>query len=152
MLATVLVLALSAPGAPEEKEKELTAAAKKDLKALEGVWKAVKAVTDGNEETPKMDNQDVILEFKGRKLLVNEKEIMEIATMDPTTDPKIIDLKALADMGGIRKDTVYEGIYKLDKDTFQLALHVEGGSNRPAKFESAAGSKIVVVTFERQKK
>jgi uncharacterized protein (TIGR03067 family) len=152
MLATLVAFALAAPAAPEEKPKELTEAAKKDLKALEGVWKAVKAVTDGNEETPKMGDQDVVLEFKGRKLLVNEKEIMEIAAIDPATDPKCIDLKALADMGGIRKDTVYEAIYKLEKDTLTLALHVEGGSNRPSKFESAAGSKVVVVTLERQKK
>ena len=84
MVATLLALALlssadaapivlsarpaapAKPAAPNDKEKELTDAAKKDLKALEGVWKAVKAVTDGAEETPKMGDQDVILEFKGR--------------------------------------------------------------------------------------
>jgi uncharacterized protein (TIGR03067 family) len=150
MLAALVACSLMVSPAFAE-EKELPEAAQKDLKKLEGKWKAVKAVTDGEEETPMADAQDVFIEFKGRKLIMNDKEIMHVATMDPSTDPKCMDLKAVVDMGGIRKDTVYEAIYKIDGDTLLLAIHVEGGTNRPAKFESAKGSKVVVVTLKREK-
>jgi uncharacterized protein (TIGR03067 family) len=161
MLATFVVLALSAVDAapialaarpaepPKEKEKELTEAAKKDLKKLEGVWKPVKGIKDGVEET---DDEDVALEFKGRTLLVKDMEFLEITGLDTTTDPKLIDFKTVADRGPLKKGTVFEGIYKLDGDTLTLALYEEGGTNRPTKFESAKGSKVILITFERQKK
>src|SRR5262245_42165810 len=120
MLAAIMLLTLSAPADPPK----LSEAAEKELKKLEGKWKAVKAVANGNEETPMMDGADVVIEFKGRKLLLNDKEVLEVAALDPSTDPKILDLKALVDMGGLRKDTVLEAIYKLDGDTLMLALHM----------------------------
>jgi uncharacterized protein (TIGR03067 family) len=149
MFAALVTLSLSAPVAEEPK---LTEAAKKDLKALEGKWKAVKAVTNGEEETPMTDGAEVILEFKGRKILLNDKEVLVIATLDPSTDPKILDIKALADMGPLRKDTVLEAIYKLDGDALTLAVYVGEGKKRPEKFESPKDSGVVVVTLKREKK
>src|SRR5687767_11855936 len=134
MLATLLTLALAVPAAPKDKEKELTAAAKKDLTALEGKWKATEILVEGKEEMP--PEAEAIAEFKGRKFLIAGKEVFDIANLDPSTDPKCLDFKALADMGEIRKDTVYEGIYKIDGDTLTLALYIGDGQKRPAKFES----------------
>ena len=151
MLAALVALSLVVPAA-DAKEKELSEAAQKDLKKLEGVWKAVKQVNNGTEEEPKMGGEDVVIEFKGRTLLLAGKEFLTVATMDPAADPKCIDFKSLVDMGPVSKGMVFEGIYKLDGDTLVLALHLEGGSNRPAKFESEKDSKVIVVTFERQKK
>lgn len=150
MLATLLALALTAPAAPEEKEKELTAAAKKDLTALEGKWKATEILVEGREETP--PEEQSIIEFKGRKFLLGEKELFAIGNLDPSTDPKCIDFKAAADMGEIRKDTVYEGIYKIDGDKLTIALYIGEGQKRPAKFESDKDSRVVVATFKREKK
>jgi len=148
MLAAIMLLTLSAPADPPK----LSEAAEKELKKLEGKWKAVKAVANGNEETPMMDGADVVIEFKGRKLLLNDKEVLEVAALDPSTDPKILDVKALVDMGGLRKDTVLEAIYKLDGDTLMLALHMGEAKKRPDKFESEKDSGVVVVTLKREKK
>jgi uncharacterized protein (TIGR03067 family) len=138
---------------PKEKEKGLPEAAKKELKKLEGVWKAVKLVREGTEEeSPKMGGEDVVIEFKGNALLRNGKDFLEVTAVDPSTDPKCIDFKAIVDSGPVTKGTVFESIYKLDGDTLLLALHPEGGSNRPAKFESPKESKVIVVTFQREKK
>ena len=133
-------------------EPKLTEAAQKELKKFEGKWKAVKAVTNGNEETPEMDGAEVILEFKGKKAIVNEKEFFEIATIDPSTDPKCIDLKAVMDRGPITKGTVFEAIYKLDGDTMTIAIHMGETKKRPTKFESEKDSGVVVVTLKREKK
>jgi uncharacterized protein (TIGR03067 family) len=151
MIATILALALAAPAAPEDKEKELTAAAKKELKALEGKWTVTKLAIDGND-VPAPESDEKNIEFKGRKFLLGGKEIFDIDSLDPSTDPKLIDFKGLADMGEIRTGTVYEGIYKLEKDTLTLALYFGEGQKRPTKFESEKDAKVAIVTLEREKK
>jgi uncharacterized protein (TIGR03067 family) len=149
MFAAVVAVCVFASSADEPK---LSDAAQKEVKKLEGKWKAVKAVTNGLEETPEMDGAEVVLEFKGRKLVVNGKEFMEIAAVDPSTDPKCIDLKAVVDQGQIQKGAVFESIYKLDGDDLLLAIHIGADRKRPAKFESEKDSGVVVVTFKREKK
>src|SRR5436190_190649 len=130
MLAAIVALSLFVPAAAKDKEKELTDAAKKDLKKLEGKWTAEKILVEGKEETP--PDEQRIVEFKGRKFLFGDKELFDVAGLDPSADPKCLDFKALNDMGEIRKDTVYEGIYKLDGDTLTLALYIGEGRERPA--------------------
>jgi uncharacterized protein (TIGR03067 family) len=149
MLAALTALSLVVATADPPK---LSEAAEKDLKKLEGKWKAVMAVTNGVEETPTMDGNDVIIEFKGRKLLMNDKELMEVVALDPSTDPKIIDIKALMEMGQLRKDAVLEAIYKLDGDTLMMAVHVGEAKKRPDKFESPKDSNVVFITLKREKK
>jgi hypothetical protein len=61
MIAALLSLSFVVGAADEPK---LSEAAQKELKKFEGKWKAVKAVTNGLEETPEMDGQEVVLEFK----------------------------------------------------------------------------------------
>ncbi|MCI0700415.1 MAG: TIGR03067 domain-containing protein [Planctomycetia bacterium] len=148
-----LTLIVSPANRPEEKEKELPEAAQKELKKLEGKWKATKLVVEGREEEPKgPDGQEVAIEFKARKFLLGGEELFTVAALDPSTTPKILDFKALKDMGEIGKGKTYEGIYKLDGDTLVIALYIGEGQKRPEKFESAEGSKVVVVTFQREKK
>ncbi|MBN9122693.1 MAG: TIGR03067 domain-containing protein [Planctomycetes bacterium] len=151
MIAALVALALAAPAAPEEKEKELSAAAKKELKALEGKWTATKITIDGTD-VPAPDNDDKFIEFKGRKFLLGGNEFFDVTGLDPSADPKLIDFKGLRDMGDIQKGTVYEAIYKLEKDTLTLALYFGSGQKRPDKFESGKDSKIALVTLEREKK
>ena len=152
MFAAILALSFAA-APPEEKEKPLPEAARKDLKKLEGKWKAVKASVNGNEEG---GDKEIFVEFKGRKITVTddgkELEFFEVATLDPSTTPKLIDLKALQDMGPITKGTVYEAIYKVDGDDMSLAIYFGEGRKRPEKFESEKDSLVAAVTFKREKK
>lgn len=151
MLAALVALSLAAPAAPtEDKPKELPEAAKKDLKALEGKWTLTEITINGEAVTPPEEQKSV--EFKGRKFLLAGKEILEIASLDPSTNPKLLDFKAVADMGEIRKDNTYEAIYKIDGDTLTLALYIGAGQKRPAKFESAKDSAVALATFKREKK
>src|SRR5262245_33751714 len=87
------------------KDKELSAEAKKELTKLEGKWKATKLVVDGNETEPQMDGADVIVEFKKEKFLLAGKEFFDVAALDPSTKPKLLDFKALTSMGEISKDS-----------------------------------------------
>jgi uncharacterized protein (TIGR03067 family) len=138
---------------PDDKEKALPEAAQKELKKIEGKWKAVKVVLGGNEDG---DGKDRFIEFKGRKLIVTddgkEMEFFEVAAMDPSTTPKILDLKALLDEGPLTKGSVVEAIYKLDGDDLTIALYIGEGKKRPEKFESEKESMVIVVTLKREKK
>ena len=151
MSALVAVLMIVTFVPVSAKDKELSAEGKKDLEKLQGKWKATKVVIDGNETEPKMDGADVIVEFKKEKFLFAGNEFFDVAALDPSATPKLLDFKALADMGDITKGNTYEGIYKLDGDTLELALYIGEGSKRPAKFESEKDSKVIVVTFKREK-
>jgi uncharacterized protein (TIGR03067 family) len=148
MIAALLSLSFVMATAEEPK---LSEAAQKELKKLEGKWKAVKAVTNGMEETPEMDGNEVMVEFKGSKANVNGKEFFLIAALDPSTDPKCIDLKSAVDQGQITKGTVFESIYKLDGEELIIAINIGGDKKRPAKFESEKDSGVVVVTMKKEK-
>ena len=152
MLAAIVALSFFVSADAKDKEKELTDAAKKDLKKLEGKWKGSKVVADGKEIEPTMNGMDLVVEFKARMFLFLGEDLFEVAALDPSTDPKLLDFKALKDMGELKKGDTYEGIYKLDGDTLTIALATAAGGNRPAKFESAENSKTVLVTFTREKK
>ncbi len=96
------------------------------MKKFQARWKATAATVNGEDALPN-NGKDAFLEFKGRKMLLTqndkEMEFFEIEAADPSTTPKLLDLKAVADMGPITKDTIYEAIYKLDGDTLTIALY-----------------------------
>jgi uncharacterized protein (TIGR03067 family) len=148
MFATLTALCLVAATADDL--PKLSEDGAKELKKFEGKWKPEKIIVDGKEEMPP-EGEDMLLAFKGRKMLVGEKEFFDVAALDPSTDPKILDLKALADMGPVMKGTVYEAIYKLDGDTLTIAIHLGEGKKRPGKLESPMGSGVVLVTLKREK-
>jgi uncharacterized protein (TIGR03067 family) len=149
MIAALLSLTFAVASADEPK---LSEAAQKELKKFEGKWKAVKGTTNGVEETPEIDGAEVIIEFKSGKAIVMGKEFFEFSALDPSTDPKCIDLKSLVQQGPVAKGTVYEGIYKLDGDTLTMAIHIGESRKRPEKFESEKDSGVTVFTMKREKK
>jgi uncharacterized protein (TIGR03067 family) len=152
MFAAIVTLSLAAPAVPDDKEKPLPEAAQKELKKLEAKWKAVKAVTNGQEET---EGKEISVQFKGRKVIVTddgkEMEFFEVAALDPSATPKLLDLKSLVDMGQITKGAVFEAIYKIDGDELTIAIYVGADKKRPEKFESEKDSMVVVVTLKREK-
>ena len=153
MFAILFALSVNTPAAvPDDKDKPLPEAAQKELKKLEAKWKAVKIVVGGNEQEA---GRVTSLEFKGRQLFVHENDkataFFEVAAIDPSTTPKLLDLKALVDEGPITKGTVFETIYKLDGDDLCIAIYFGAGKKRPEKFESEKESMVVVVTLKREK-
>jgi uncharacterized protein (TIGR03067 family) len=138
MFTALVCLALAAPTDPP-KDKELPEAAKKELKKLEGKWKVTKEITsNGENEMAALGRGDeVTVEFKGNKVIIAAKEKFEfeVSTLDGTVDPKILDLKALADKGPITKGSVIEAIYKFDGDTLILVGYAGEGKKRPANFD-----------------
>jgi uncharacterized protein (TIGR03067 family) len=67
-------------------------------------------------------------------------------TADPKKEPAEIDVVG----PGGKKDPPILGIFKTDGDTLTLAMSKDG--TRPTKFESPAGSRVMVITMKRAKK
>jgi uncharacterized protein (TIGR03067 family) len=149
VLATLLALSLTASADPP-KEKELSAEAKQVLKKLEGRWKLVKEVrAEGEKE---FTDEAITIEFKGRTVCVDTVAKLEftLSDLDPTTDPKLLDLTCTKDAGPVRKGDVLEAIYKIDGDTLTIALYKLSGK-RPANFDTPKDAEATVVTFKRIK-
>ncbi len=153
MLTAIVLLFLAAPtDPPKEKQKELPAEAKKELKKLEGKWKVVK-VADANKEAeiPK-DTESLVFEFKGADITMlfgDKKESLRVTAIDSTTDPKCIDLIETRKDGTER---TLEGIFKIDGDSLQLAFTIpKDAKSRPTSFDKPTDPRTVVWTFKRVK-
>lgn len=122
-------------------------AGKKALDAIQGEWVVEKAVTLENEQA-----QDGItgqsLVFTGKKWKFSTIIEGELVSLDPTTTPMIIDMKATPKEGG---EIPIEGIYKLTDDTLMLSVHVGEDRNRPAGFDKPTESGTVVLTLKKFK-
>src|SRR5687768_1154924 len=112
MFRTALLLGtLWAAGASAQDDK-----AKKDLEALQGTWEVEALEYNGKDVAGRYKFSFV---FKGDVGTVEgndavKKEYAKVSIkLDPATTPPCIDMTIL---GGIQKDAVIEGIYRLQGD------------------------------------
>jgi len=136
-LVNLFVLAL--PLAAQEKKPD----AKDDAEALKGIWEVVSTTHDGKDAPAK--GRTLVFGGNSFTAYTGDKPERAIAfTLDPTTNPKRIDL----DRGG--KDGKAYGIYLLDKDELKLC-YGEPGAERPRAFESKAGKKVFLIVLKKAK-
>ncbi len=142
MLAAIATIAV----ADDAKE----AAIKKDRKQIEGTWRVVALVIDGNKSAEEDARKlTVVNGTDGTWILRDEdREINRgTSTIDPNKKPKTIDFTVTEGDG---KGNQHKGIYELGTKTRRLCFAPEG-KERPTAFSSAPGSGIILVTFEREK-
>ena len=152
MLTAVVLFALAAPAdPPKEKEKELPAEAKKELKKLEGKWRLVKAA-DANKESDVKESEALDFTFKGAEMTMSfgdKSETLRVTAIDPTTNPKCIDF---TEQRRDKTERTLEGVYKLDGDTLRIALAIpKDGKNRPTSFDKPTDPRTMVWTLKRVK-
>ncbi|HVK08309.1 MAG TPA: TIGR03067 domain-containing protein [Gemmataceae bacterium] len=141
---TTLILAI-AVGAPGPK-----AEAKKDPPTVVGKWVPETGNVGGKPDTPP---PGTTFEFTadGTFLMLTEGNARPEAssyTTDAKKDPAEIDVAGPGPGG--KKGPAILGIYKVDGDTLTLAMSKDG--TRPTKFESPAGSRVMLMTLKRAKK
>jgi uncharacterized protein (TIGR03067 family) len=151
MMTALVLLALSAPADPPEgKAKELPAEAKKELRKLEGKWKLVRSAS--SEEEADLKGGEVFAVFDGDQMTLSagsKKDVLRVVAMDATTDPKCIDFVERKKDGTER---TYEGVYKIDGGTFQLAFSVpKDGKMRPTSLAKPTDPRTLLWIFERVK-
>jgi uncharacterized protein (TIGR03067 family) len=123
----------------------------KELKALEGQWKAV-GIEAGGNAFPKEQVPDFtfIVGAKGKSTAkMPQGEEQATITVDPKKNPKTID--NLHESGSTKGKKQY-GIYKLEGDKWTVCMTRPGvaASDRPKDFKTKDTANVVFV-FERVK-
>lgn len=125
-------------------------AIKRDRKKIEGKWRVVALVVNGNKAKDEDARKITVVNGSDGtwSLRSEDKEISKgISTFDPTHKPKTIDFTPTEGAG---KGNQYRGIYELGKSLRKLCFASEG-KDRPTEFSSEPGSEHILVTFERVK-
>jgi uncharacterized protein (TIGR03067 family) len=150
-MAVILSLLASLGGqAKEDKE----AAIEKELKILEGNWQCTRE-EGGGRLTPEIVVKGFRLIIDGKKYqtVYGGKELgsaASIITIDPTANPKTIDVEWTS---GSWKDQKQLGIYKLTKDKLEICWAEPSGKTRPKKFTTTPGlgAGNMYATYTREK-
>jgi uncharacterized protein (TIGR03067 family) len=116
---------------------------------MQGVWRVVKATDDGEEASPVL--------LQGARVQIRKDKIrfkvpnstgFHMAgrfRLGPKESPGHFDLTAVDD------EHVYPGIYRWERGTLVIALHMEKGQpKRPKRFEAEEGSDIQVWVLKRK--
>lgn len=146
VLGCVLVLAAALPLAADDTDD-----VKKELKALEGKWKAVGFEVAGSPLAREGVPEFLFTVGAGGKSTAKtlKNEDQATITVDPKKSPKTID--NLHESGASKGKKQY-GIYKLDGDKWTVCMTLPGAaeSDRPKDFNTK-GTTNVVFVFERVK-
>ena len=126
--------------------------AKKEMKALEGTWQAIRLLK-GTEAAPKdlIEQISLVLEDDRIKMMVKNMLVAEAQfTVDPTKKPRQIDV---TDLTGPNKGKVSLGIYELEGTKLKTCFFVDAAGNkkRPTTFTGSPEAPVSIVELERVK-
>ena len=141
MLAATLLSVLLAPAA------DLSEAAKKELKTLEGDWTVVAYASDGKERELPPEEQ-IAVSIRGAKFTFGKYGDAEVTALDPSLKPKIVDFKMLREP---KSDVTNEAIYKIEKDTLIVVLYLGEDKKRPDSFDIPKDGQTGRWTLKRAK-
>ena len=144
----VVTVVLLAVGAGEPKKAELNAAARKELKSLEGEWVVQRIETKDRKEEPG-DDERISLTIKGTKWTFGTLQEGEVVALDPSTNPKLLDFKIVRKG---REDTVNEAIYKVDGDRLVICIYQGKDKKRPTSLDKPTEGNTVLWTLKKSKK
>ena len=141
-MTPVLLLLATTVAAPGGKDAE------KAPDALVGEWVA-ESLVKGGKPAKVQEGTGMTFAPGGKAVLAERgKGVDATYTTDPKKDPPHIDLMVPGPDGG--KGKGLSGVYRLDGDTLTLCFGPEG--DRPAGFDSPAGSKLMLMVLKRKKK
>jgi len=140
LLAVGVCLALLASGAASRPDDPPG----KGPAELQGCWKLVSIEADGKTGDPVGGGQPRWI-IKGDTVSYGGEEIIRF-TADPSTTPRVIDLKFRDPEG------VYEGIYVVEKDTLKVCVNKRADAkDRPGVFSTKDQAEWRLLVFEREK-
>ena len=142
------------PAAPAADEKaKADEEVKKEKEKLLGTWKVVKIEEKGQS---KEDSEDVRLVFDGDGFVFKKGDQAQIKgkfKLDPSKDPKAIDMEIAESVKPGREGKTSLSIYAWDKDdtdALKLCLGEPGDTDRPKEFAAPAGTKCIFLTLKRE--
>jgi uncharacterized protein (TIGR03067 family) len=115
-----------------------------DWKALTGTWKIEKAALGGQDMSESLKTFVLTIEEGKYKLLTDAGTL----AIEPDKKPKVMTIKGT---DGPNKGKTIPAIYEIDKDALTICYDLSG-KEPPTAFESKAGTKILLVSYKREKK
>ena len=121
----------------------------KDGDALQGTWRA-SAAELGGKPFPEEVRKSITLTLKDGKYAVTVGKNPDRGTvkLDPAAKPKAMDVTGTE---GPNKGKTFPAIYQLDGDALKICYDLSGKA-RPTEFKTAEGTRLFLVTYEREKK
>jgi uncharacterized protein (TIGR03067 family) len=149
VLAIVSLFAAVRSQASDGEAKEEAVA--KELQAFKGTWRMSSKEVDGKKLSEE-EIKDVIMtnDGAGRGSVRRGDKLLGEATvkLDPTTKPRTIDITFT---NVERKGETLLGIYEIEGDTFRVCC-ARPADGRPAEFSARAGSRRILIVYQREKK
>ncbi len=120
----------------------------RDQAAYAGTWRVVTIEADGTPQPAREQNIVVVNRADGSwTMTIDGREASSgTSKIDPLATPAEIDIEITVGDGAGSK---LLGIYEIEQDRRRLCFR-GGGEWRPREFTTVAGSKAVLVTFERE--
>ena len=139
----LLLVVLGAQGDPDQ-------AIKQDLKALQGTWVLTAMEANGIEVPPaKLQGTEMTIKDDQYIVKVKDREFKVTLKLDPTKDPKEIDMIF---QEGANKEKVHKGIYKIEKDEFKLCRGLNPDQERPNQFGTWPNTNVFMATWKLKQK
>jgi uncharacterized protein (TIGR03067 family) len=114
---------------------------------LQGQWKIEWLESDGQRRRPEAEQARTPLVVAENQIQVGEIKVL--FSIDAGADPKLIDVTLAK---GTDNERTFEGIYKLEADTWTVCLFLDDSAKqRPVSFETKPDSKLAVFIFSRIK-
>src|SRR5262249_6528755 len=120
----------------------------KELNALEGEWVVQRIDTKDVTHEPG-DEQRISLTIKGTKWSFGTIQEGEVVTLDPSTNPRLLDFKSVRKG---REDKGNEAIYKQDGDPLLICIYQGKDKKRPTSFDRPTEGDTVLWTLKKAKK
>src|SRR5262245_37357404 len=125
------------------------AAAKTELKQLEGVWQ----ITSGEKDGKSIDSikRDKLTVSRDNFTVHHNGKVEFTATIKlyPNKKPKAVDLRITSEK---HKGKTVLGIYELNGDDLNLCLTGVGAKSRPTNFSAKRGTDSLAMVLNREKK
>jgi uncharacterized protein (TIGR03067 family) len=141
LLSLFLATRLQAAEPDSDKEKLIDA----ELKLLQGTWKVTEIELDG-KKSKKLAG--LLFVFKDATVQAGsepEKEIVWKISLDPTTNPKQINIFSST----AKDEKPALGIYQIENDVLKLCMGSSDGGNRPKSFEAPKDSSFALNIMTR---
>jgi uncharacterized protein (TIGR03067 family) len=137
-LALALAGGLLAPAGGDRPDVE------KEKQKIQGAWEAV-LLRQGSGDVPGDQLRQIRLEITGDERVITSGAARTRSrfTLDPSQDPRAIDVRPAEGDGKVRK-----GIYRIDGDLQVICLGAPGGE-RPKRFAADPGEGETLMVFRR---
>ena len=127
---------------------EPTAARRRNSRSLRATGSSSGSGNERRKHEPAVGDS-ITLTIEGTKWAFGMFQAGEIVALDPSTNPKLLDLKSIRKGGD---DTVNEAIYKVDGDTLIICIYQGKDKKRPTSFDKPTEGETVLWTLKRPKK